>query len=163
MLKQMVEKDSREQEYKLLDKFIDQLETKEGELITVLHKAQEIFGSLPIEVQEFVADRLGVSLAKVYGVVSFYSYFTMVPKGKYPISICLGTACYVKGSERILDEFQRELGIKAGETTNDLKFSLEGLRCVGACGLAPVVMIGEKIYGRVTVPDVKKILDECNK
>lgn len=129
-------------------------------LITVLHKVQGITGYLPPEVQEAVARGLRCSVAKVYGVVSFYSYFTMRPKGKHPISLCLGTACFVRGSQAILDEFKKQLHIDQGEVTPDGKFSLDCLRCVGACGLAPVVMIGEKVYGRVTVEQVKDILRE---
>jgi len=131
-----------------------------GELINVLHKVQGEFGYLPAEVQEVVADELKVSLAKVYGVVTFYSFFTMIPKGKHPISICTGTACYVRGAEKVLDEFKKELGIKLGESTADGKFSLTGLRCVGACGLAPVVLVGEKTYGRIAPDDVKNILSD---
>jgi len=108
-----------------------------GELINVLHKTQETFGYLPAEVQEVVAAELNISVAKVYGVVTFYSFFTMIPKGKHPISICTGTACYVRGAEKVLDEFKRVLNVKVGETTPDGKFSLNCLRCVGACGLAP--------------------------
>lgn len=133
-----------------------------GELINVLHKAQEIFGYLPAEVQEVVAKELNVSVAHVYGVVSFYSFFTMTPKGKHPISVCLGTACYVRGAEKVLDEFRKLLKIQVGETTPDGKFSLSSLRCVGACGLAPVVTIGAKVYGRVAPDGVKDILAEYN-
>lgn len=115
----------------------------------VLHKAQELFGYLPPEVQEFVAKKLEIPLAKVYGVVSFYTFFTMTPRGKYPISVCMGTACYVKGAEKILEEFKRILSIGVGETTDDGKFSITALRCIGACGLAPVLTIGSKVYGRV--------------
>jgi NADP-reducing hydrogenase subunit HndA len=131
-----------------------------GELINVLHRAQEIFGYLPEEVQEIVSKQLNVPLANVYGVVSFYSFFTMIPKGKYPISICTGTACYVRGAENVLNEFKRLLGVNVGDATSDGKFSLNCLRCVGACGLAPVVTIGEKVYGRVSPEEVKKILKE---
>ncbi len=131
-----------------------------GELINVLHKAQEIFGYLPAEVQEVVAEELNVSVARVYGVVTFYSFFTMLPKGRYPISICTGTACYVRGAEKVLEEFKRLLKVPVGETTPDGKFSITCLRCVGACGLAPVVMVGEKTYGRVTTDGVKDILKE---
>ena len=131
-----------------------------GELINVLHKAQGIFGYLPAEVQEIVARELKVSVAKVYGVVTFYSFFTMVPKGQHPISICMGTACYVRGAEKVLDEFKRKLKVPVGETTSDGKFSLNCLRCVGACGLAPVVMVGDKTYGRVSPDGVKEILAE---
>ena len=131
-----------------------------GELINVLHKAQSVFGYLPEEIQEVVAQELNISIAKVYGVVTFYSYFTMTPKGLYPISICTGTACYVRGAEKVLEEFKRLLEIQVGETSPDGKFSISCLRCVGACGLAPVVMIGEKTYGRVSPDNVKKILKE---
>lgn len=133
---------------------------KPGELINVLHKAQSHFGYLPAEVQEVIAQELNVSVAKVYGVVTFYSFFTMTPKGKHPISICTGTACYVRGAEKVVDEFKRMLSINVGETTADGKFSISCLRCVGACGLAPVVMVGEKVYGRVSPDGVKDILKE---
>jgi NADH-quinone oxidoreductase subunit E/NADP-reducing hydrogenase subunit HndA len=131
-----------------------------GELINVLHKTQHEFGYLPAEVQEVVARELSVSVAKVYGVVTFYSFFTMLPKGRHPISICTGTACYVRGAEKVLDEFKKNLKISVGETSPDGKFSLSCLRCVGACGLAPVVMVGEKVYGRVAPEGVKDILKE---
>ncbi|MBE0664136.1 MAG: NADH-quinone oxidoreductase subunit NuoE [Bacteroidales bacterium] len=152
---------------KLKEKDVEQLtqvcrdfNNEAGELINVLHKAQGIFGYLPAEVQEVVARELNVSVAKVYGVVTFYSFFTMTPKGKHPISICTGTACYVRGAEKVLDEFKKRLNIKVGETSPDGKFSLSCLRCVGACGLAPVVLIGEKTYGRVSPEGVKDILKE---
>lgn len=133
-----------------------------GELINVLHKVQSTFGYLPAEVQEVVAQELHVSVAKVYGVVTFYSFFTMLPKGKYPVSICTGTACYVRGAETVLQEFKKELKIEVGETTTDGKFSISCLRCVGACGLAPVVMVGNKTYGRVSPEMVKDIIKEYN-
>lgn len=143
-----------------LEIFINGLEDKRGALISVLHKAQEIFGYLPTEVQTFVAEKLNLSLAKVYGVVSFYSFFTMVPKGKHPIAVCMGTACYVRGAEKVLNEFKRILGVEVGVTTQDGLFSIDALRCVGACGLAPVVLVGEEVYGRVTPDEVKKILEK---
>jgi len=130
------------------------------ELINVLHKTQEHFGFLPAEVQELIAAELNMSVAKVYGVVTFYSFFTMVPRGQYPISICTGTACYVRGAEKVLDEFRKQLSIEVGQVTPDGKFSLSCLRCVGACGLAPVVMIGEKTFGRVAPEKVNEILGE---
>ncbi|MFO7874837.1 MAG: NAD(P)H-dependent oxidoreductase subunit E [Bacteroidales bacterium] len=152
---------------KLKDKEVQQLKevassfnNDPAELINVLHKAQEIFGYLPAEVQEVVAEELDMPVAKVYGVVTFYSYFTMLPKGRYPISICTGTACYVRGAEKVLDEFKRLLEVPVGETTSDGKYSITCLRCVGACGLAPVVMVGDKTYGRVTTDGVKDILKE---
>ena len=130
------------------------------ELINVLHKCQEHFGYLPAEVQEVVSQDLVVPVAKIYGVITFYSFFTMTPKGKHPVSICMGTACYVRGAEKVLDEFKKELGLQVGQTTSDGKFSLSSLRCVGACGLAPVVMVGDKTYGRVAPDDVRNILKE---
>jgi len=133
------------------------------ELINVLHKCQEHFGYLPAEVQEVISNELVVPVAKVYGVVTFYSFFTMTPKGKHPISICMGTACYVRGAEKVLDEFKKELGLQVGQTSTDGKFSLSSLRCVGACGLAPVVMVGDKTYGRVAPDDVRDILKEYEK
>jgi len=133
---------------------------KEGELINVLHKTQEHFGYLPAEIQEVVAQELKMSVAKVYGVVTFYSFFTMLPKGKFPISICTGTACYVRGADNVLQEFKRQLKIEVGQTTDDGKYSLSCLRCVGACGLAPVVLVGDKTYGRVSPEGVKEILAE---
>ena len=135
-------------------------DNKAGELINVLHKAQGTFGYLPAEVQEIVAEELNVAVAKVYGVVTFYSFFTMILKGKHPISICTGTACYVRGAEKVLDEFKRRLEIQVGETTVDGKYSLSCLRCVGACGLAPVVLVGEKVFGRVSPDGVAEILAE---
>ena len=133
---------------------------KPGEVINVLHKVQGEFGYLPAEVQELVAKELGIPVSRVYGIVSFYSFFTMTPKGEHPISVCLGTACYVRGAEKVLDELKRQLGIGVGEVTPDGQFSLNCLRCVGACGLAPVIEVGEKVYGRMTPDRVKDVLAE---
>ena len=133
---------------------------KPGEVINVLHKVQGEYGYLPAEVQELVAKELGIPVSRVYGIVSFYSFFTMTPKGEHPISVCLGTACYVRGAEKVLDELKRQLGINVGEVTPDGKFSLTCLRCVGACGLAPVIEVGEKVYGRMTPDRVKDVLAE---
>src|SRR5574344_980057 len=133
---------------------------KPGEAINILHQVQNTFGYLPAEVQELIAEEIHVSVAQIYGIVTFYSFFTMIPKGEHPISVCLGTACYVRGSEKILDEFKRQLGIGIGQTTPDGKFSLNCLRCVGACGLAPVALVGDKVYGRLTVDKVKDIISE---
>ncbi|HAX93917.1 MAG TPA: NADH-quinone oxidoreductase subunit NuoE [Bacteroidales bacterium] len=130
------------------------------ELINILHGCQEHFGYLPAEIQEVISSETGIPVAKIYGVVTFYSFFTMTPKGKHPISICMGTACYVRGAEKVLEEFKKELALQVGQTTKDGKFSLSSLRCVGACGLAPVVLVGDKTYGRVAPDDVKKILKE---
>ena len=131
-----------------------------GEVINVLHQVQGKFGYLPAEVQEVIAHELCMPVAKVYGIVSFYSFFTMEPKGEHPIDVCLGTACYVRGAEKVLDAFQRELNVQVGKCTADGKFSLNTLRCVGACGLAPVAMIGEKVYGRLTPDMIPGILAE---
>jgi NADH-quinone oxidoreductase subunit E/NADP-reducing hydrogenase subunit HndA len=138
----------------------DAFNNEEGELINVLHKTQATFGYLPAEVQEVIAEKMNIPAAKVFGVVTFYSFFTMKPKGEHPISICTGTACYVRGAENVLLEFKKQLKIEVGETTGDGKFSLSCLRCVGACGLAPVVLVGEKTYGRVAPDDVKDIIQE---
>ncbi len=150
----------RKDQVEKIDEICKSFNSDPGELINVLHKVQGTFGYLPAEVQEVVADKLNISVAKVYGVVTFYSFFTMIPKGKHPISICTGTACYVRGAEKVLDEFKKELKIEVGETSNDGKFSIACLRCVGACGLAPVVMVGEKTYGRVAPEMVKGIIAE---
>ena len=150
----------KESGFRELETFINSLDTKKGSLISVLHKAQGIFGYLPREVQEFVADKLNESLANVYGVVSFYSYFTMVPKGEHAVAVCMGTACYVRGADKVLNEFQNQLGIKSGETSVDGKFSIDALRCVGACGIAPVVLVGEKVYKKVEPNEVKGIIEE---
>lgn len=143
-----------------VDEICKSFNNEPGELINVLHKTQDYLGYLPAEVQELIAKGLNIPVAKVYGVVSFYSFFSMIPKGKYPISVCLGTACYVRGAEKIVDEFKKELGIAVGETSADGKFSLATLRCVGACGLAPVALVDGKVFGRLAVDNVKEILSE---
>lgn len=150
----------KNQMFQELSDFIDSIETKEGALIEVLHRAQSIFGYLPNEVQTFVAKKLNLPISKVYGVVTFYSFFTTEPRGKNVINICMGTACFVRGSGDVLKEFEKELGIKNGETTSDMKYTLGSLRCVGACGLAPVITINDKVYGHCTISDVKNILSE---
>lgn len=150
---------TKAQEEKLLA-VIEQNKAIPGALLPVLHEAQEIYGYLPIEVQQMVADGLGVSLSEVYGVATFYSRFSLTPKGKHKISVCLGTACYVKGSDKVLEEVEKKLGIKSGECTADGLFSIDSCRCVGACGLAPVMMIDEEVYGKLTPKEVDKILDK---
>ena len=134
---------------------------RRGSLIQILHRAQNLFGYLPEEVQGFVAARLGISRAEVYGVISFYSYFTDKPVGRYKINVCTGTACFVKGAPKVLDELKRRLNIKEGESTPDGRFFLGALRCVGACSLAPVVMVNDKVYGNMTADKVADILREC--
>jgi len=143
-----------------LQSFIDSMEDKRGALIAVLHKAQHLYGYLSDEVILYISESLDIPSSKIYGVISFYSYFTTKQRGQYVINVCLGTACFVRGAEAIMKEFEKELKIKAGETTSDMKFTLSGLRCIGACGLAPVVMINDKVYGRVEVDQVKKIIQE---
>ncbi len=130
-----------------------------GCLMHILQEAQDIYGYLPLSVQKTIAEGLGISLSEVYGVVTFYSQFSLKPKGKHPISVCLGTACYVKGSDKILEELEKEIGIKCGECTEDGLFSIDSCRCVGACGLAPVMMIGDEVYGKLTPEKVKGIID----
>lgn len=131
-----------------------------GELINVLHQTQDFLGYLPAEAQELIAECLHMPTAKVFGVVSFYAFFTMTPKGKHPVSVCMGTACYVRGGEKILDAFKSELGIEVGETDANGEFSLTSLRCVGACGLAPVALVDGKVYGRLVPAMVKDIVNE---
>lgn len=156
----MCSNNQNEQNFKELGEFIDNLSEKKGALIAVLHKAQHIFGYLPQEVQKFIAKKLELPVAKVNGVVTFYSYFTEEPKGKYVISVCMGTACFVRGAGDVLEEFERKLDVKVGQTTTDGKFTIQSLRCVGACGLAPVVTVNDKVYGHFTKQMVDKILDE---
>jgi len=146
--------------FELIDRIIEVYGGQEGALIPVLHQAQESIGYLPEDVQAYIAERLKVPLSEVYGVVSFYTLFSTRPKGKYKISVCLGTACYVKGSGKILDEFQKQLDIKVGETTKDGLFTLEACRCLGACGLAPVLMVNDNVHGRLTGKDAIEIINK---
>ena len=152
-------KGNKEQE-KELRSFIAEAKTERGALMPILQKAQDIYGYLPIEVQTIIAEDLGVSLSEVYGVVTFYSQFSLNPKGEHRISICLGTACYVKGADKILEALEEKLGIKVGGCTPDGLFSLDACRCVGACGLAPVMMVDDDVYGRMTVDMIDDILDK---
>ena len=151
-----MEKDVKK--FQELEEYINELGAKPEELIAVLHRAQHIFGYLPREVQEFVADKLHINVSKVYGVVTFYSFFTMEKKGKYVINVCLGTACFVRGADKILREFEAQLGIKSGETTEDGLFTIEACRCVGACGLAPVVTVNDKVHGHLKPEDITKMI-----
>lgn len=146
-----------EQEKQLLA-VIEKHKSDKGALMPVLQEAQEIYGYLPIEVQTIIAKGLDIPLEKVYGVVTFYAQFSLNPKGKYKISVCLGTACYVKGAGDLYDKLQEKLGIKGGECTPDGKFSLEACRCIGACGLAPVLTVNDDVYGRLTVDDIEGII-----
>lgn len=150
---------TKEQEAQLLA-MISELKSQKGALMPILQRAQDIYGYLPKEVQQIISDETGIPMSKIYGVVTFYSQFNLYPKGKYQISVCLGTACYVKGAGDIFERIKERLGIEDGECTPDGKFSLDACRCIGACGLAPVIMINDKVYGRLTVEDVDRILAE---
>ena len=142
-----------------LKKVIAEHREQKGGLMPTLQKAQGIYGYLPIEVQTMIAEGLGMSLSEVYGVATFYSQFSLTPKGEHRISVCLGTACYVKGSDKVLEAVEKRLGIKSGECTPDGKFSIDSCRCVGACGLAPVMLVDEDVYGKVTPDQVDGIID----
>ena len=150
-------KGTKEQEGQLKAVIAEYCDDKSNVMV-VMQKAQDIYGYLPIEVQEMIAEGMGVPLEKVYGVSTFYAQFALSPKGKYNISVCLGTACYVKGSGEILDRLKEKLGIDVGECTPDEKFSLEACRCIGACGLAPVLTVNDEVYGRLVADDVDEIL-----
>ncbi len=147
---------------KKLGDYIEGLDYAEGELINILREAQEMFGFLHMDIQLFIARKLGIPAAKVYGVATFYSYFTMTPKGKHVISVCLGTACFVKGADKLVEEFRKQLNIKEGTLSEDGMFTLDSVRCVGACGLAPVVIVDGRIHGRVKPEDVSAIIKEIN-
>lgn len=159
----MVDVLSQENAAKLaeLDAFIAAQPIKEDAIIAVLHKAQHIFGYLPSDLQLHISRKLGVPAARVYGVVSFYSYFSQTKRGEFTVNICMGTACFVKGVDKVMTEFSNQLGIQNGGTSEDGLFTLRDVRCVGACGLAPVVMVNEKVYGHVKPEDVTRIIAEC--
>lgn len=141
-----------------LQEIIEKYKNTRGALIPVLHEAQEVYGYLPLSVQKKISAGLDIPLAEIYGVVTFYTQFSLKPKGKYKVNVCMGTACYVKGAGQILDKFKEKLGIEVGDCTEDGKFSLDACRCIGACGLAPVLTINEEVYGRLTADDVEGIL-----
>ena len=147
---------------KQLDEVIESLRNEKGCLMPIMQKAQDIYGYLPPEVQKHIALALEIPVSEVYGVATFYSQFLLNPKGEHPINVCLGTACYVKGSGNLMDKCKEILNIEVGGITPDKKFSLDATRCVGACGLAPVLMIGEDVYGRLTPDDVKGIIEKYN-
>lgn len=146
-----------EQEKQLLA-VIEKHKNEKGALMPVLQQAQGIYGYLPIEVQQIISEKMDMPLEEIYGVVSFYAQFSLNPKGQYKISVCLGTACYVKGSQAILDRISEKLGINPGECSKDGKYSLDATRCIGACGLAPVMCVNDEVYGRLVPEDVDKIL-----
>ncbi|MBR5508071.1 MAG: NAD(P)H-dependent oxidoreductase subunit E [Clostridia bacterium] len=152
-------KDTAEQSAKLQE-VIAKYKGTQGALIPVLHEAQGIYGYLPYEVQQRISEGLGVTMAEIYGFVTFYTQFSIYPKGEYNIAVCLGTACYVKGSGDIIDKIKERLGIDVGKCTDDGKFSLDATRCIGACGLAPVLTVNDDVYGRITVDDVDDILSK---
>lgn len=148
---------TKEQEAKL-KAMVDELRDMPGSLLPIMQHAQDIYGYLPIEVQTMIAEEMNVPLEKIYGIATFYAQFALQPKGKYKISVCLGTACYVKGSGAVFSEMEKELGITNGQCTPDGKFSLDSCRCLGACGLAPVMMINGEVYGKLTPDALKGIL-----
>ena len=148
---------TKEQEAQLMA-VIESHKNQEGAAIPVLHKAQGIYGYLPLEVQQMIAEGLNVPLAEIYGIVTFYTQFSLYPKGEYQIGVCLGTACYVKGSGDILEKIKAQLGVDVGECTPDGKFSIDATRCIGACGLAPVITINDDVYGRLKKGEVADII-----
>ncbi len=150
---------TKEQEAQLMA-VIAEHKDQDGAVIPVLHEAQEIYGYLPIEVQEMISEGLDVPLAEIYGIVTFYTQFSLNPKGRYHIGVCLGTACYVKGSGDILEKIKEILGIDVGECTPDGLFSIDATRCIGACGLAPVMTVNDDVYGRLVVDDVEGIINK---
>ncbi len=141
---------------------IDELRDTKGCLMPIMQKAQDIYGYLPYEVQKMISDDMGIPMEKIYGVATFYSMFNLYPKGRHQVAVCLGTACYVKGSGNIFQEVQNQLGIEGGQCTPDRRFSLDACRCVGACGLAPVMMIDGEVYGRLSVGDLEGIFAKYN-
>ncbi len=151
---------SEEEKYVLLNDIILDYEKKESNLIQILHMGQTIFGFLPAEVQTFVAEKMDLPISKVGGVVTFYSFFSTKPKGEYIIRVCLGTACYVRGGKKIMEKLKELMGIEVGETTEDMKFSLEIVRCMGACGLAPAIRVNDRVYKRVNPNKLQQILKQ---
>lgn len=150
---------TKEQE-KELKSFISEHKNDKGPLIMIMQEAQKIYGYLPIEVQEMISKGLNIPMEKVYEVATFYAQFNMVPRGKYHISVCLGTACYVKGSQKVLEAIEQNLKIQSGECTTDRKFSLDSCRCLGACGLAPVMKVNDEVFGKLTPDKVPQILSQ---
>lgn len=147
----------------IIKEIIESRKNMKTPLMMILSDVQNKFGYIDIEVQQIIADALKIPVSEVYGVVTFYSYFSLKPKGKYVIGICFGTACYVKGAQSIIEAFSNKLGIKEGQTTEDGMFTIDVLRCIGACGLAPVISVNGKIYPHVTIKDVDKIIEDCRK
>ncbi|MCR4430005.1 MAG: NADH-quinone oxidoreductase subunit NuoE [Tepidanaerobacteraceae bacterium] len=154
-----VKKDAElEEKLQKVDEMLEKYKGQKGALLQALQEAQGIVGYLPLEVQKKVAAALNITLSEVYSTITFYSFFNLKPRGKYQIRVCLGTACYVRGANKVLDRLEKELGVKVGDTTDDAKFSLDACRCVGACGLAPTIIINDEVYGRLTPDKVPEIL-----
>jgi NADH:ubiquinone oxidoreductase subunit E len=153
-------KESDQEKYDRIAQMIEEYKDKEGSLIQILHMAQGIYGFLPLELQQFIAEKLGKPLSEVYGVVTFYSFFSTKPRGEYTIRVCMGTACYVRGGKKIVDKMRELLGIGIGDTTPDGKFTLEVMRCIGACGLAPALSINGKVYKQVNPDKLLSILEK---
>ena len=149
---------NQNEKFEKLKQAIARLKGQKGALMPVLQEAQGIFGCVPLDVQEFIASEMGTTLSEVYGVVTFYSQFSLEPNGKYVCGVCIGTACYVKGAQKVLDRLCKELGVASGKTTADGLFTAQGTRCLGACGLAPVMMINDDVYGRLTEDEIPGIV-----
>lgn len=145
---------------KQIKEICDRYKDENTPLMMILSDIQKEYGYIPLEVQEIVSDKTGISVAEIYGVVTFYSFFSLMPKGKYVIGCCLGTACYVKGAQQVIDKFSEILKIKPGETSEDGLFTLDALRCIGACGIAPAVSINGKVYPKMTVDAVPHVIEE---
>ena len=154
---------AKEKEFRELKEYIDSIRDTQGILMQTLHKAQEIFGYLPEEVQKFISIETKIPLAEIYGVATFYTQFTLTPKGQHTIGVCLGTACYVKNAQLVLDKLVKELGINVGDTTEDGLFTLDATRCLGCCGLAPVMVIDDEVYGKLEPKNIPDILDKYRK
>lgn len=153
-------KESEKEKYARIEEVIEEYRSREGSLIQILHLAQGIFGYLPLELQLFIAEKLGTPLSEVSGVVTFYSFFSTQPRGEYTIRVCLGTACYVRGGKKILERIREILGIEVGDTTPDGKFTLEVMRCIGACGLAPTISINGKVFKQVNPDKLQPIIEK---
>ena len=148
------------QAVKQITEIVERYKNERTPLMMILSAVQNEYGYIPLDVQELISELTGIPVAEIYGVVTFYSFFSLKPKGKYVIGVCLGTACYVKGSQQVIDKFSEILNIKAGETSEDGLFTLDALRCIGACGIAPAITINGKVYPKVAIADVPKIVEE---